>query len=86
MYFAENMDLFNESEVYEDHNFSYIFDEDTTHNETESYVFYVDGILLLLVALFGIGGTLMSIVVLLKPRIRDFFSGKTVDLLKSEFI
>ena len=38
-------------------------------------MFYVDGILLLIVALFGIVGTLMSIVVLLKPRIRDFFSG-----------
>ena len=37
-------------------------------------MFYVDGILLLIVALFGIVGTLMSIVVLLKPRIRDFFS------------
>ena len=58
----------------EDHNFSFIFDEDLVGHEGDSYVFYVDGILLLIVALFGIVGTLMSIVVLLKPRIRDFFS------------
>ena len=65
------MEFFNESQ---DHNFSFIFDEEV-EEFSSSYVFYVDGILLLLVAFLGIVGTLMSIVVLLKPRIRDFFSG-----------
>ena len=70
-------DRFNNSGFYnfEDHNFSFIFDEDLEEDEGEIYVFYIDGILLLMVALLGIVGTLMSIVVLLKPRIRDFFSG-----------
>ena len=60
---------------FDDHNFSFIFDEDLEEDQGEIYVFYIDGILLLMVALLGIVGTLMSIVVLLKPRIRDFFSG-----------
>ena len=40
----------------------------------DSYIYYVDGILLLCVSIFGIIGTTMSLFVLVKPRIRDFFS------------
>ena len=71
--FSEHMDSFN---ISEDHNFTFYYDEgEEDFGTTDSYIFYVDGILLLVVALLGIVGTLMSIVVLLKPRIRDFFSG-----------
>ena len=38
------------------------------------YKYYIDGIALLIVAIFGIHGTLMSLFVLLKYRIRDLFS------------
>ena len=38
------------------------------------YKYYIDGIALLIVAIFGIAGTLMSLFVLLKYRIRDLFS------------
>ena len=38
------------------------------------YKYYIDGIALLIVAIFGIVGTLMSLFVLLKYRIRDLFS------------
>jgi hypothetical protein len=39
-----------------------------------SYEYYVDGIALTIVSTIGVIGSLMSIVVLLKARIRDFFS------------
>ena len=38
------------------------------------YKYYIDGIALLIVAIFGIAGTLMSLFVLLKYQIRDLFS------------
>ena len=40
----------------------------------DPYVYYFDGVALTAVSTLGLIGTLMSIVVLLKPRIRDFFS------------
>ena len=44
------------------------------------YIYYIDGIALLIVAIFGIIGTIMSMIVLLKPRIRDFFSSFLIAL------
>ena len=38
------------------------------------YKYYIDGIALLIVAIFGITGTITSLLVLLKYRIRDLFS------------
>ena len=35
----------------------------------ENYKYYIDGIALLIVAIFGTIGTIMSLVILLKPRI-----------------
>ena len=44
----------------------------------DNFIFIVDGVILTLVSLFGIVGTFMSIIVLVKPRIRgnsrDLFS------------
>ena len=44
------------------------------HCPEDIYIYYIDGIILLVVAIFGSIGTIMSMIVLLKPRIRDFFS------------
>jgi len=44
------------------------------HCSEDIYIYYIDGITLLIVAVFGIIGTIMSMIVLLKPRICDFFS------------
>ena len=38
------------------------------------YIYYIDGITLMVVAIFGIIGTIMSMIVLLKPQIRNLFS------------
>ena len=44
----------------------------------DNFAFIVDGIILTLVSVFGVIGTIMSIIVLIKPRLRgtsrDFFS------------
>ena len=40
----------------------------------DSYRYYVDGVATVIVACIGVIGAAMSIGVLLKPRIRDFFS------------
>ena len=37
--------------------------------EDKNYKYYIDGVALLIVAIFGTIGTIMSLVVLLKPRI-----------------
>ena len=54
--------------------------ETSVHDEhnIEPFVFWVDGVVLSTVSVFGVIGTLMAIVVLIKPRIRgnsrDLFS------------
>ena len=54
--------------------------ETSVHDEhnIEPFVFWVDGVVLSTVSIFGVIGTLMAIVVLIKPRIRgnsrDLFS------------
>ena len=50
------------------------------HCHESFYIYYIDGIALLIVAIFGIIGTIMSMIVLLKPRIRDFFSSFLIAL------
>ena len=50
------------------------------HCRESFYIYYIDGIALLIVAIFGIIGTIMSMIVLLKPRIRDFFSSFLIAL------
>ena len=50
------------------------------HCHERFYIYYIDGIALLIVAIFGIIGTIMSMIVLLKPRIRDFFSSFLIAL------
>ena len=44
----------------------------------DSFVFWVDGVILSIVSIFGVIGTFMAIVVLIKPRVsgnsRDLFS------------
>ena len=40
----------------------------------KKYLFYVDGIALTIVSLFGVIGTILSMIVLLKPGIHDLFS------------
>lgn len=42
--------------------------------EMESFIFYVEGVVLTSVATFGLVGTIMSIYVLLQPRLRNSFS------------
>ena len=54
--------------------------ETSVHGEhrIEPFVFWVDGVVLSIVSIFGVIGTLMAIVVLIKPRLRgnsrDLFS------------
>ena len=47
-------------------------------HDIEPFVFWVDGVVLSTVSIFGVIGTLMAIVVLIKPRVRgssrDLFS------------
>ena len=50
------------------------------HCHESFYIYYIDGIALVIVAIFGIIGTIMSMIVLLKPRIRDFFSSFLIAL------
>ena len=38
------------------------------------YIYYIDGIILMIVAIFGIIGTLMSVVVLFQPQLRNPFT------------
>ena len=48
------------------------------HVSVDNFVFIVDGIILTLVSIFGVVGTIMAIIVLIKPRLRgnsrDLFS------------
>ena len=66
--------------------YDYDFDEirrdncTSCHCHESFYIYYIDGIALLIVAIFGIIGTIMSMIVLLKPRIRDFFSSFLIAL------
>ena len=65
----------NESIYYDNEDYEVNFANCTNcHCPEDIYIYYIDGIFLLNVALFGIIGTIMSMIVLLKPRIRDFFS------------
>ena len=54
--------------------------EPSVHEEhnIDSFVFWVDGVILSVVSIFGVIGTFMAIVVLIKPRVsgnsRDLFS------------
>ena len=62
------------------HNFDLDISMDYEYNETpvSNFLFITDGIILTIISCFGIVGTLMSIVVLVKPRLRgnsrDLFS------------
>ena len=54
----------------------YLWCQHETCHSTDpyDYIYYIDGIILFSVAIFGIIGTIMSMVVLLKPQSRDLFS------------
>ena len=62
------------------HNFNPEISMEYEYNETpvSNFLFITDGIILTIISCFGIVGTLMSIVVLVKPRLRgnsrDLFS------------
>ena len=43
----------------------------TDDHNAYNYVFYIDGISVLMVSVFGIIGIIMSLIVLLKPQIRE---------------
>ena len=71
--------------IMEDSNYTYEYPDYYTEStfpepENDIYIYYIDGITVLIVSIFGIIGTIMSMVVLLKPRIRDFFSNFLIAL------
>ena len=43
----------------------------TDYDNAYDYVFFIDGISLVIVSVFGIIGIIMSLIVLLKPKIRE---------------
>jgi len=51
-----------------------IIGNNTYNDPGFDYIYYIDGITLMIVAIFGIIGTIMSMIVLLKPQIRNLFS------------
>ena len=67
-----------ESTIYDElpfeQNYTYYEEYARTAYFLDGYIYYVDGIALLCVSVFGIVGSITSTIVLLQPRIRDFFS------------
>ena len=66
-------ETFNESHISGEY-----FEDDYTDHGVSNFIFIVDGLILTSVSCFGIVGTFMSIIVLVKPRLRgnsrDLFS------------